>query len=882
MSDLRFDNRVAIVTGAGNGLGRSHALLLAGRGAKVVVNDLGGGHTGGGKSSGAADKVVEEIKAAGGEAVANYDSVEDGAKIVQAALDAFKRIDIVVNNAGILRDTSFQKMSQEDFDLIYRVHVLGSFRVTQAAWPHMRDAGYGRILMTASAAGIYGNFGQANYSMAKLGLHGLAQTLAIEGHKRGIRVNTIAPIAGSRMTETILPPDLVAALKPEFVSPLVALLCHESCEESGSLFEVGGGFVGKLRWERTEGALFRLSRPMTPEAVRAKWSAICDFGKSTHPSNVTESMQPILGNLGTTKGKGGNEFVDADEAVGFEWPPVTTTFDERDVSLYALGVGAGKDPLDTKDLAFVYEMSGEGFKMLPTFAVAPAHRAMFDLAKQGKQAPGLHYGFDRVLHGEQYTEIRAPWPTHGTLTHKIKVKDVFDKGKAALVIQSVTTTDEAGTEIAYNEVSTFVRGAGGWGGDRGPSADVNVPPSRAPDAVVEEKTEANQALVYRLSGDWNPLHVDPSFAKAFGFERPILHGLCTFGFAGRHVVSKFAPNGDPRFFKSIKVRFAKSVLPGDTLITEMWRESDTRIVFQTKVKGRGEIAISNAAVEFFKEIPKKAQKPAASTAPASVAGGAPPGNASPDRASFASADVFTAIEDHIARNPDLVAKIGKVFVFKLTNPDSAWTIDVKNGKGGVTATAGPSDCTLELSDADFLAMTSGKAEAMKLYMGGKLKIGGDVMASQKLSFLQKMDPKLALEAVAKKRGGGGVSAAAAAPAAASTAAPAASTAPAIFKALADRLAKSPGLAKEVGAILQFDVKDAAGAVRRWVVDLTGAGAVREGADAKATTALRASDADLVELCKDPARARDFYQHGKLRVDGDVRVAHKLGFLKDLI
>src|ERR1700722_6409430 len=299
MSDLRFDNRVAIVTGAGNGLGRSHALLLASRGAKVVVNDLGGGHTGGGKSSAAADKMVEEIKAAGGEAGANYDSVEDGAKIVQCALDTWKRVDIIVNNAGILRDTSFQKMSQEDWDLIYRVHVLGSFRVTHAAWNHMRDAGYGRVIMTASAAGIYGNFGQANYSMAKLGLHGFAQTLAVEGAKKGIRVNTIAPIAGSRMTETVLPPDLIAALKPEYVSPLVAWLCHESCDDNGGLFEVGGGFVGKLRWERAAGSVFRLSRTMTPEGVRDKWGAITDFAKASHPTNVTESMQPILGNLGT-------------------------------------------------------------------------------------------------------------------------------------------------------------------------------------------------------------------------------------------------------------------------------------------------------------------------------------------------------------------------------------------------------------------------------------------------------------------------------------------------------------------------------------------------------------------------------------------------------
>src|SRR4051794_22836149 len=199
--ELRFDGRVALVTGAGGGLGRSHALLLGKRGCKVVVNDLGGSMHGGGKSSAAADKVVEEIKAAGGEAVANYDSVEDGDKIVQTAMDTWKRIDIVVNNAGILRDTSFKKLTPEDWDLIYRVHVNGAFKVTKAAWDHMLDAGYGRIIMTASAAGIYGNFGQANYAMAKLGLVGFANTLAIEGLKKNVRVNTIAPIAGSRLTE---------------------------------------------------------------------------------------------------------------------------------------------------------------------------------------------------------------------------------------------------------------------------------------------------------------------------------------------------------------------------------------------------------------------------------------------------------------------------------------------------------------------------------------------------------------------------------------------------------------------------------------------------------------------------------------------------------
>src|SRR6266545_3071699 len=231
--ELRFDGRVAIVTGAGNGLGRSHALLLASRGAKVVVNDLGGGMRGEGKGQSAADRVVEEIAAAGGSAVADYHSVEDGEAIVRRALDAFGRVDILVNNAGILRDVSFAKMTAEDWDLVYRVHVLGAFRVTHAAWPHMRDQKYGRIVMTASAAGIYGNFGQANYSMAKLGLVGFAGTLAIEGRKHDVHVNTIAPIAGSRLTETVLPRELVDALRPEYVSPLLVWLCHESCQETG-------------------------------------------------------------------------------------------------------------------------------------------------------------------------------------------------------------------------------------------------------------------------------------------------------------------------------------------------------------------------------------------------------------------------------------------------------------------------------------------------------------------------------------------------------------------------------------------------------------------------------------------------------------------------
>jgi len=300
MSEVRFDDRVVVITGAGNGLGKCHALAFAARGAKVVVNDLGGGAFGDGADKQAADLVVDEIKAAGGEAVANYDSVTDGEKIVQTALDSFGRIDVVVNNAGILRDTSFHKMHDKDWDLIYDVHVKGAYKVTHAAWPHLRDQQYGRVIFTASAAGIYGNFGQANYSCAKLAQHGLSQTLAVEGRGRNILVNTIAPIAGSRLTETVLPKALLEQLKPEFVTPLVLKLCSEDNTETYGLYEVGAGWIGKLRWERTKGHGFPVSGELTPEMINEKWETITDFTDAEHPAHGQEAVAAIMANLQNT------------------------------------------------------------------------------------------------------------------------------------------------------------------------------------------------------------------------------------------------------------------------------------------------------------------------------------------------------------------------------------------------------------------------------------------------------------------------------------------------------------------------------------------------------------------------------------------------------
>lgn len=254
--DIEFKGRVAIVTGAGGGLGRQHALALAARGAKVLVNDLGGARDGSGGSMTAAQAVVEEIKAAGGEAIANGASVTDFEAVqamVQQAVDTWGRVDILVNNAGILRDKSFAKMDLADFRLVVDVHLMGAVHCTKAVWPHMVEQKYGRILMTTSSSGLYGNFGQSNYGAAKMALVGLMQTLSLEGAKHDIRVNCLAPTAATRMTEDLMPPAVLAALKPEAVVPAMLVLVAESAPTRTTLC-AGAGSVEAAHITLTQGA----------------------------------------------------------------------------------------------------------------------------------------------------------------------------------------------------------------------------------------------------------------------------------------------------------------------------------------------------------------------------------------------------------------------------------------------------------------------------------------------------------------------------------------------------------------------------------------------------------------------------------------------------
>lgn len=271
-------DRVVIVTGAGGGLGREYAQTLAREGACVVVNDLGGARDGTGAGHNMADHVVAEIKEAGGRAVANYDSVADAdgaANIIKTAVDEFGKVDGVVSNAGILRDGTFHKMTSQNWDAVLQVHLYGGYNVVRAAWPHFREQGYGRVVVATSTSGLFGNFGQANYGAAKLGLVGMINTLAIEGAKYNIKANAIAPIAATRMTEDILPPEVLAKLKPEYVAPVVAYLCTEEVAETGSVFIAGGGKVQRAALFENVGANFE--NPPSVDDVAAQWSTIADL-----------------------------------------------------------------------------------------------------------------------------------------------------------------------------------------------------------------------------------------------------------------------------------------------------------------------------------------------------------------------------------------------------------------------------------------------------------------------------------------------------------------------------------------------------------------------------------------------------------------------------
>lgn len=590
---MRYDGRVAIVTGAGAGLGREYALLLAERGAKVVVNDLGGTNSGEGASTRAADLVVNEIKSKGGIAVADYNSVVDGAKVVETAIDNFGRVDIVINNAGILRDRSILKISDQDWDLVHDVHLKGSFKVTQAAWPHMKKQNYGRIIMTSSNSGIYGNFGQANYSAAKMGLIGLANTVAIEGDKYNIHCNVIIPTAASRLTQGILPDMLFDELKPQLIAPVVAYLCHKLCEDNGTYIESAAGWAAKVHSVRGKGCVLRTSIEqdiVTPEYVRDVWSKVTNMKDAQHVDNIAEVSGHLIQVLENLQDRKLNDFED------------DFKFSAKDLILYALGIGATVK--DANDLRFLYENDAD-FQPIPSFFVLPGLLLSMSTNLVSSALPEGKADLTNILHGEQYLEICDDIPTSGSLTSTGEVFDVMDKGSGAVVVTNTNSFDENGRLLVKNQSSIFVVGAGKFGGKKNPVNGV-IPilpaPKRSPDFTIQYKTSKDQAALYRLSGDLNPLHIDPNFSLIAGYKIPILHGLCSMGFSVRAVLAKYA-NNNSSLFKCVKVRFAAPIIPGQTLKIDMWKEGK-RIHFVTSIVETGKNVIIGAYMD-LKEITAK-------------------------------------------------------------------------------------------------------------------------------------------------------------------------------------------------------------------------------------------------------------------------------------
>lgn len=304
--EIRFDNRVAVITGAGGGLGRVYALELAKRGAKVLVNDLGGSRDGSGKGSKTpAQKVVEEITKAGGVAIANYDNVatpKGGENIIKSAVKAFGTVDILINNAGILRDRSLPKMEPESWQAVLDVHLQGAYHVTKPAFEIMKEKGYGRILMTTSAAGLYGNFGQSNYSAAKLALVGLMNSLKIEGEKYDIKVNTVAPIAASRLMADVIPPDMLDKMKPDFVAPLILFLVSEKCPVTGRIYNAGVGVFNRAAVMTGQGTAVGDGQKIpTPEEISVAWDKITSLKDAKEYGQLTDIMGDMLTKLTTKK-----------------------------------------------------------------------------------------------------------------------------------------------------------------------------------------------------------------------------------------------------------------------------------------------------------------------------------------------------------------------------------------------------------------------------------------------------------------------------------------------------------------------------------------------------------------------------------------------------
>ncbi|CCH46195.1 putative peroxisomal hydratase-dehydrogenase-epimerase [Wickerhamomyces ciferrii] len=583
---VSLKGKVVIITGSGAGLGRAHALAFAKAGAKVVVNDF--------KDP---QPVVNEIKNAGGEAVGSKTNVvTESDKIVKTALDTFGRIDILVNNAGILRDRSFAKITDEEWFSVQDVHVLATFRLTKQVWPIFLKQKSGVVINTTSTSGIYGNFGQTNYAAAKSAMIGFSRTLAIEGKRSNIRVNAIAPHAETAMTATMFKKEEFNKFDASQVSPFYVLLASDKVNTTGEVFEVGAGWVGNTRLQRSFGAVSKDPK-ITPEFIRDHWSEITNFDEYQICKSAEESYMGIFERLGGNDDEDEDEEED-DEDAEDEKNDNVFEYTERDSILYNLGLGA-----TAKELKYTYELSPD-FQLLPTYGVIPFMNKNDGGVNFSDLLDNFNYAY--LLHGEQYLKInKLPLPTAAKLRTESSPIAVQNKGdKAAIVVAGFKTFDiDSGEQLFYNEMTTFTRKAQAKKefikGKRSTFAtSSNKIPDSAPDFETIVQTSPDQAAIYRLSGDYNPLHIDPKLAKKANFPNPILHGLGFFGVSVKQLYEKYGP------FNEVKVRFTNVFFPGERLKVKAWKQGN-KVIFQALAADRKDaVVINNAALNLVSDKSK--------------------------------------------------------------------------------------------------------------------------------------------------------------------------------------------------------------------------------------------------------------------------------------
>ncbi|KAJ3415362.1 hypothetical protein HDV05_005099 [Chytridiales sp. JEL 0842] len=745
-----------IIRSSTPGLGKAYALFFASRGASVVVNDLGGSREGGsGGSTKAADVVVDEIIAAGGKAVANYDSVENGDKIVETALKAFGKVDVVVNNAGILRDKSFARMEDADWDLIHKVHVYGSYKVTKAAWDIFQKQGYGRIINTSSAAGIYGNFGQANYSAAKYALHGFTLTLAREGAKKNIHCNTIAPLAASRMTETVMPPEMLAALKPEFVVPVVAYLCHESTEENGGLFEVGAGFVSKLRFERSKGAVFKADNTFGPGAVAAKFNQIVDFTDADYPGSIAEvdwiglleqakalPNNPSVGDLrfdgkvvlitGAGAGLG--------RAYAHLFGRLGASVVVNDLGASHTGAGASSSAADVvvEELRAMgakavanYDSVVDGDKLVETAIKAfgridiIVNNAGILRDKSFARATDQDWNLVHLVHLRgTYKVLKAAWPHMMKQKYGRIVNTTSAVGLYGNFGQANYSAAKAGVIALSNTLALEGRKNNIIVNTIAPNAGTRMTATVMPPEMVEalkpdyiaplvaflnHESNTNTGGVYEVGSGWvAKVRWQRTGGVGFPVNVPLLP---------EHVASRWA---------------------------DITNFDDGRATYPTSAQDS--FMAVQANFDNVAPVSGSAKPSAPAPKPAAPKAAAPSG---PVGGKFAAAAIFKTLEQGVASLPEkdrkaLLNKTKAVFEFTLKNDageTQTWFVDLKNGSGSAgvgNAPSGKADMNVAIADKDFVELASGRLNAQKAFMSGKIKIKGNMGLATKLEGILKL------------------------------------------------------------------------------------------------------------------------------------------------